>query len=95
MAIYGIVVFKTHLSLKDGLHAFLAINIYFGLMHILNVSIESNYMYSRSKPEVDTLMDLLGEWPAYILGLELLAVLMILLIHLIMGRWIVPKKMRS
>lgn len=95
MAIYGILVFKTHLSLSDGLRAFLWINIYFGIMHILNVSIESNYMYSRSKPEVDTLMDLLGEWPVYILGLEILAFLMILLIHLVMGRWLVPKKMRS
>ena len=92
MAIYGILVFKTHLSLKDGILAFVMVNVYYGLLHLLNVALDANYMYSRAKPEVASIMDVLGDWPTYIIGLEGIALLMILIIHLIMGRWLVPKK---
>lgn len=90
LALYNLVIFKIHLSLKDGLHAFLIVNAYFVALHTINILIGANYMYSRYKPAVASIMDYLGDWPIYLFWLEILAILMILLIYLVLGKWAVP-----
>ena len=46
----------------------------------LNFYIESNYMYLRNRPIVNNLF-LIGEWPIYILFLELIMIIHVLLIY--------------
>lgn len=95
LAFYGILVFRTRLNLKDGLIAFISVNVYFFFVHLLNVALEANYMYSRFKPERKSVMDLLGEWPTYLLWLEVMAFLLILIILFIFEAGIIRTKKKS
>ena len=91
LVLYGILVFGVKLSLRDGWHAFLTVNIYFLVLHGINRWIGSNYMYSRHKPGSATVMDYLGDWPVYLIWLEFIALGLILLIYLIFSR-LMPQK---
>ena len=44
---------------------------------------ESNYLYLRSKPAVSNPL-LLGEWPWYILGFEVIALIFFIILFIIM-----------
>lgn len=57
-------------------------NIYALLIFFLNLSIGSNYLMVNYKPETPSLLDLLPEWPVYILYMELLGLVSILLLYL-------------
>jgi len=81
VALFAWIVKKVRLSVLSGLHACLVINVYFALVHVLNVWLSSNYMYSRHKPQVSTLMDHLGEWPEYLFWLEGIALLLLAMIY--------------
>jgi hypothetical integral membrane protein (TIGR02206 family) len=45
-------------------------NVYMALVAPINIALGTNYMYLFEKPKEATLMDFLGPWPWYILGLE-------------------------
>ncbi|HRQ30731.1 MAG TPA: TIGR02206 family membrane protein [Saprospiraceae bacterium] len=77
VAFFAWTVMKVRLNMVSGLLAFLSINVYFVFVHLINVWLSSNYMYSRHKPPVTTLMDHLGEWPVYIFWLEGIAILLL------------------
>lgn len=53
--------------------AFLALNLYALLITPINIALSANYLYLMAKPESATLIDHLGQWPWYILALEVLA----------------------
>ncbi|MDJ0754389.1 MAG: TIGR02206 family membrane protein [Ardenticatenaceae bacterium] len=40
---------------------------YAGILYVINLSLNANYMYLRHKPPRQTLLDWLGQWPWYIL----------------------------
>ena len=86
LAFYLVFTYRIYLSLKDAIHSFLILNLYFIILHFVNISLQSNYMYSRHKPEVASLMDVLGEWPVYLVWLEVLAFAMLIIIHVVLGR---------
>ena len=67
---------------KAWLHSFYRLQIPVVLIFPLNFIIDSNYMYLKEKPIVDNPL-LIGEWPYYILALQLIALLHIYIIHLI------------
>jgi uncharacterized membrane protein YwaF len=46
----------------------------------VNARFGTNYMYLRAKPEAPTLLDLLGPWPWYVLGGEIVAVCLLWLL---------------
>lgn len=80
VALFAWTVMKIRLNMFSGLMAFLSINVYFVFVHLINVWLSSNYMYSRHKPPVTTLMDHLGDWPVYIFWLEGIAILLLAMI---------------
>lgn len=49
---------------------------------LFNFLIGSNYMFLARKPEVPSLIDLLGPWPLYIISLELIAFATVFLLYL-------------
>ncbi len=60
-------------TLRSLWKAFIVLNIYTGIIFILNLAIGSNYMYISKKPVNPSMLDYLGPWPFYILPLEFIA----------------------
>jgi hypothetical integral membrane protein (TIGR02206 family) len=71
---------------------FVITNGYLLLIGLMNGLTGSNYLYIARKPEFPTLLDYLGQWPWYILGLEMIGVASCLLCYLpcMIYDWLVP-----
>jgi len=82
LPIYAIFVYGFRPSLRGIWKALIAINIYLLLMLFINALTGGNYLYASHKPDVPTLIDYLGDWPYYLLSLEIIMVLMSLLVYL-------------
>lgn len=83
VAFFAWIVMRVRLTIKAAWQALVAVNIYFILVHLINIRLLSNYLYSRHKPPVNTLMDYLGEWPVYLIWLEVIALVFLAVIYLI------------
>jgi len=57
-------------------------NVYILLIGIINWLTGSNYLFIAHKPEAPTLLDNLGPWPWYILGIEAISITTGLLLYL-------------
>jgi len=55
-------------------------NVYMALVGLVNWTIGSNYLFIAHKPATASLLDFLGPWPWYILGLEGGGLLMVLIL---------------
>lgn len=62
--------------------AFLWAQVYLVVAGLANLLTGANYGFLRSKPEMGSLIDHLGPWPYYILGLEFIALLSFSLLNL-------------
>lgn len=56
-------------------------NIYLAVIMLVNALAGGNYMYVARKPDFPSLMDYMGPWPWYILGLELAGLISFLLVY--------------
>jgi hypothetical integral membrane protein (TIGR02206 family) len=61
---------------------FVGMNIYLLFVFFINQAIGSNYMFVAHKPETASLLDVLPEWPWYILWLEAIGMLTCLVLYL-------------
>lgn len=66
--------------------AFLWSNVYLVFAAALNFALGTNFMYLCRKPPTPTLLDLFGGWPWYILGGELLALVLFAVVMLPFAR---------
>lgn len=57
-------------------------NIYMAFVFVMNMLLDSNFMFLMHKPETASLMDVLGPWPWYLLSLEGIAFIMFLILYL-------------
>lgn len=57
-------------------------NIYMAVVFVINQWIGSNYLYIAHKPPTASLLDMLPDWPYYILHIELIGMLTALLLYL-------------
>jgi len=57
-------------------------NIYMLVVFFINQFIGSNYMFIAHKPETASLLDMLPEWPWYIIYLELIGLLTCLILYI-------------
>lgn len=67
---------------KSLLRVFIGMNLYMGVVFIINSLIGSNYMFIMRKPDTPSLMDVLGPWPWYILAIEAIGIAVCLLLYL-------------
>ncbi len=69
---YAIFVYGLRINFKDIKQTFWVTNGYLIFTLILNYILDSNYFYTMRKPEVASLLDLMGPWPYYIFAGEVL-----------------------
>jgi hypothetical integral membrane protein (TIGR02206 family) len=60
----------------------LIINVYLVIVTAVNVSLDSNYMYTLQKPATASLLDAMGPWPWYLLVAEFAALAIFSLLYL-------------
>lgn len=80
-AIYMTVVEGFRPTLKSILRVVIWMNVYALAIYFVNIAIGSNYLMINEKPPSPTLLDLLPDWPIYILYMELIGFLSILLLY--------------
>lgn len=81
-AIYMTAVEGFRPTLRSILRVFIWMNIYVVIVYFINRAIGSNYLMINYKPETPSLLDLLPDWPLYILYMELIGMLSVLLLYL-------------
>ena len=67
---------------KSILRVFLITNVYMVAVYFVNDAIGSNYLYINHKPPTASLLDMLPEWPTYILYMEAIGLLSIFILYL-------------
>jgi len=80
--LFAVFVYRFRPTWRSFGRAFLWINIYFVFVLGINYLLGTNFMYLRHKPNAQTLLDLFGEWPWYIVGGEFLCLIMFTLVML-------------
>jgi hypothetical integral membrane protein (TIGR02206 family) len=85
--VYTTIVFRLRITWRDFWRAVVGAQIYLLLIHGVNLLLGSNYSYTMHKPPGPSLLDLFGSWPWYILGGELLMILLFLLLMLPWLKW--------
>jgi hypothetical integral membrane protein (TIGR02206 family) len=58
------------------------VNLYMIVIYFVNVAIGSNYLFINGKPPTASLLDVLPDWPVYILYMEAIGVVCCLLLYL-------------
>ena len=81
MMFYATFVYKMRPKLKSTFISFIAIQGYFIFVLIINKFTGANYFYLNAKPNAPSVLDYLGEWPYYILMIELLLIPYFLIIY--------------
>lgn len=80
--IYCVVVMKINITWRDLWNAVLYVQVYLVGVHIINLFLRSNYSYTMAKPQGKTILDLLGDWPWYILFSEVVMIVLFVLLLL-------------
>ena len=86
----GVITASAYMAIVEGYYptwasirkVFIWTNIYLVIVTVINLVINSNYIYILHKPNVPTLLDYLGPWPWYILSAEGIALIMFLMLYL-------------
>jgi len=92
--LYAVFVYGFRPTWRSFGKAFLWSNIYFVFVAGINVLLGTNFMYLCQKPPTATLLDLFGPWPWYILGGELLALVLFTVVLLPFVRFTRPTPWR-
>lgn len=80
--LYAIFVYRFRPTWRSLGKSLLWSNIYFVFVALLNWSLGTNFMYLCHKPPSPTMLDLFGDWPWYILGGEVLALVLFTVVML-------------
>lgn len=81
-AIYMTAVEKYRPTVKSLLRVFVWANVYMLVVGGINAAIGSNYLFIARKPATASVLDVMPPWPWYILGIELIGMVMTLLLYL-------------
>lgn len=66
----------------SALRAWFILHVYAIPVFILNALIGSDYLFINRPPDTPSLIDMMGPWPYYLIGVEALAILFIVLLYL-------------
>lgn len=79
---YATLVFKMRPNFKSIFKSFFALQLYFLAMIFVNYLLNANYFYLNQKPQSASLLDYLGEWPFYIIVVQIILLPYFMLIYL-------------
>lgn len=82
LPLYNCIVLGHRIRKVDIWNAFWVANIFLLLTMALNFAISSNYMFTRHKPVVASMMDVMGPWPWYLVVLQFVAVTLFVIVYL-------------
>ncbi|MGB0879183.1 MAG: TIGR02206 family membrane protein [Polaribacter sp.] len=80
--LYATFVYNMRPTFRSVIKSFIGMQVYIILMFIVNYILGSNYFYTMKKPDGTTLLSLFGDWPYYILAVEIIIIPYFLLIYL-------------
>lgn len=80
--LFVVIVWKIRIRWRDWINAVLFAQLYLLFIHVYNQVMNTNYSYTIKKPDGTTVLDLFGEWPWYILGGELMMIVLFTLLML-------------
>jgi hypothetical integral membrane protein (TIGR02206 family) len=66
---------------KSVIQVIVGVNLYLPCVALLNMVVGGNYLFLCGKPGNPTLFDLLGDWPWYLVSMEVLGLLIVLLLY--------------
>jgi hypothetical integral membrane protein (TIGR02206 family) len=72
--IYAAVVYNFRLTPKSIFVSLFWLNVVFVSLLPINVFLDSNYMWMMGKPPINSLFDIMGPWPWYIITCEFIAI---------------------
>lgn len=78
--LYVVIVDGIRINWQDFLHAIVYAQGYLITVHIINVTIGSNYSYTLHKPRDPTILDFMGSWPWYLLWGEIMMIVFFLVL---------------
>lgn len=79
---YATYVFNMRPKLKSVFKSFFALQVYVVVMVVINSLLKANYFYLNEKPESASILDYFGDWPWYIIVVQLIVIPLFLLIYL-------------
>lgn len=79
---YAIFVYRMAPTFKSIFKSILAIQVYVLVMIGINYLLNANYFYLNQKPKSASLLDYFGEWPLYIIVVQLILIPYFLIIYL-------------
>ncbi len=96
-SIYMTVVEGFRPTWKSLLRVAIGINIYMVVIFFVNTAIGSNYLMINGKPDTASLLDILPDWPIYIIHMEIIGIANCLLLYLpfIVKDWRATKRLAA
>jgi len=79
---YATFVFKMRPTLRSVFKSFFVLQLYVLFMVAINFVLNANYFYLNEKPKSASILDYFGEWPLYIIVVQLIIIPYFLLIYL-------------
>ncbi len=79
---YTIIVFKMKPTFKSIFKSFFALQLYVVFMVVINYALKANYFYLNEKPQSASILDYFGEWPLYIIVVQIIIIPYFLIIYL-------------
>lgn len=80
--IYATYIFEMRPNFKSVFKSFFALQVYVLAMLVINFMLNANYFYLNQKPKSASLLDYFGEWPLYIIVVQLIVIPYFLIIYL-------------
>jgi hypothetical integral membrane protein (TIGR02206 family) len=82
LIIYAIRVFRWRPTFISIFKSFFALQVYFIFTVVINTILDANYCYLNRKPDASSILDYLGDWPNYVLIIELLLLPLFFIVYL-------------
>ena len=79
--LYVMIVMKRAPTFKGIFHSFLFVQAYIVFVILINYMLDANYLFLWEKPKTASLLDVLGDWPYYIIAMDLLLIPYFLILY--------------